>query len=45
MLSKPVQTYIPFNDPALKGLASLKNLKEVRIHQTRSSGMSLGSFR
>ena len=44
VMSKPVQTYIPFNDPALKGLSSLKNLKEVRIHQTRSSGMSLAAF-
>ena len=44
VMSKPVQTYIPFNDPALKGLAPLKNLKEVRIHQTRSSGVSLAPF-
>src|SRR5688500_14353493 len=44
VMSKPVQTYIPFNDPALKGLTSLKNLKEVRIHQTRSSGVSLAAF-
>src|SRR5687767_2511824 len=44
VMSKPVQTYIPFNDPALKGLASLKNLKEVRIHRTRSSGVSLAAF-
>ena len=44
VMSKPVQTYIPFNDPALKGLSSLKNLKEVRIHQTRSSGVSLAAF-
>ena len=44
VMSKPVQTYIPFNDPALKGLSSLKNLKEVRIHQTRSSGISLAAF-
>jgi Leucine-rich repeat (LRR) protein len=44
VMSKPVQTYIPFNDPALKGLSSLKSLKEVRIHQTRSSGMSLAAF-
>ena len=44
VLSKPVQTYIPFNDPALKGLTTLKNLKEVRIHQTRSSGISLAAF-
>ena len=44
VLSKPVQTYIPFNDPVLKGLSSLKTLKEVRIHQTRSSGISLNQF-
>ncbi|RPI55459.1 MAG: hypothetical protein EHM55_07790 [Acidobacteria bacterium] len=44
VMSKPVQTYIPFNDPALKGLTSLANLKEVRIHQTRSSGVSLAAF-
>ena len=44
VMSKPVQTYIPFNDPALKGLTSLKNLQEVRIHQTRSSGISLAAF-
>ena len=42
VMSKPVQTYIPFNDPALKGLSSLTNLKEVRIHQTRSSGHVAG---
>jgi Leucine-rich repeat (LRR) protein len=44
VFSKPVQTYIPFNDPALKTLAPLKNLKEIRVHQTRSSGMSLVNF-
>jgi len=44
VMSKPVQTYIPFNDPALKGLTTASNLKEIRIHQTRSSGMSLGAF-
>jgi Leucine-rich repeat (LRR) protein len=44
VMSKPVQTYIPFNDPALKGLTSLTNLKAVRIHQTRSSGVSLAAF-
>ena len=44
VMSKPVQTYIPFNDPGLKGLLPLTNLKEVRIHQTRSSGVSLAAF-
>ena len=44
VMSKPVQTYIPFNDLALKTLTSLPDLKEVRIHQTRSSGMSLAAF-
>ena len=44
VLSKPVQTYIPLNDPALRGLAPLKNLKEVRVHQTRNSGISLKQF-
>lgn len=44
VLSRPVQTYIPMNDAALKQLAPLKNLKELRIRQTRSSGLELSNF-
>src|ERR1043165_9264335 len=44
VLSRPVQTYIPLNDAALKSLAPLKNLKEVRIRQTRAPGLELAPF-
>ena len=45
ILSKPVQTYIPFDDAALRNLEPLRNLKEVRAHQTRIPGAALAQFR
>ena len=44
VLSRPVQTYIPMNDAALKQLEPLKNLKEVRVRQTRVPGIVLTQF-
>ena len=44
VLSRPVQTYIPMNDAALKQLAPLKNLKELRVRQTRAPGLELSPF-
>jgi len=44
VLSRPVQTYIPLNDAAVQQLAALKNLKEIRLRQTRSSGLKLSQF-
>jgi hypothetical protein len=44
VLSKPVQTYIPFNDDVLKGLKPLKQLQELRVHQTRIPGSALAGF-
>ena len=44
VLSRPVQTYIPMNDAALKGLAPLKNLKELRVRQSRAPGLELSAF-
>jgi Leucine-rich repeat (LRR) protein len=44
VLSKPVQTYIPWNDSVFQALAPLKNLKEVRVSQTRLPGVSLSKF-
>ena len=44
VLSRPVQTYIPMNDAALKQLEPLKHLKEIRIRQTRAPGLALSQF-
>src|SRR5258708_4513224 len=44
VLSKPVQTYIPFDDTVLKGLEPLTKLQEVRVHQTRIPGPALAPF-
>src|SRR5207244_2304295 len=44
VLSKPVQTYIPFDESVLKGLQSLSKLQELRVHQTRIAGGSLAPF-
>src|SRR5260370_6774025 len=41
MLSKPVQTYIPFDDTVLQGLEPLTKLQELRVHQTRIPGAGL----
>jgi hypothetical protein len=45
VLSKPVQTYIPFDDTVLKALAPLAGLRELRVHQTRIPGSVLALFR
>src|SRR5262249_55252485 len=44
VLSKPVQTYIPLEDPALKRLASLSAVSDLRLHQTRLPGAALEPF-
>ena len=44
VLSKPVQTYIPFNDDVLKGLEPLTGLQELRVHQTKIPGEALAQF-
>src|SRR5262245_23790455 len=44
IFSKPVQTYIPLEDPAIKTLGPLSNLAELRIHQTRTPGDALAPF-
>ena len=45
ILSKPVQTYIPLEDSAIRNLEPLRNLKEVRAHQTRILGAALAQFK
>jgi len=44
ILSKPVQTYIPFDDTVLQGLEPLTKLQELRVHQTRIPGAGLAPF-
>ena len=44
ILSKPVQTYVPFDDSVLKTLAPLTGLRELRVHQTRIPGAALAGF-
>ena len=44
VLSKPVQTYIPIEDPVIKEIGSLTSLQELRLHQTRIPGDSLAPF-
>src|SRR5579862_1754609 len=44
ILSRPVQTYIPFDDTVLKALQPLPKLKNLRIRQTRVAGATLTSF-
>src|SRR5688500_13759720 len=44
VMSKPVQTYIPFTDRALNGLASRQSRNGVRLHRTRSPGVSLAAL-
>ena len=43
VLSKPVQTYIPMEDTAVKRLA-LPGVQEMRLHQTRLPGDALAPF-
>src|SRR6266404_877952 len=44
ILSKPVQTYVPFDDTVLQGLEPLTRLQELRVHQTRIPGSALAPF-
>src|SRR6266545_2895397 len=44
VLSKPVQTYIPLEDPVLDRLAALPALTELRLHQTKLPGAALAPF-
>jgi hypothetical protein len=44
VLSRPVQTYIPFDDTVLKALLPLPKLKNLRIRQTRVAGAALANF-
>src|SRR5439155_8325246 len=44
VLSKPVQTYIPLEDPVLDRLATLPALTELRLHQTKLPGAALAPF-
>src|SRR5437762_6360107 len=44
VLSKPVQTYIPLEDPVLARLAALPGLTELRLHQTKLPGAALAPF-
>jgi len=44
VLSKPVQTYIPLEDPVLQRLASVPGISEMRLHQTRFPGSTLAPF-
>src|SRR5919201_3292046 len=44
VLSKPVQTNIPLDDPVLGRLASVAALTELRLHQTKLPGTALAPF-
>ena len=44
VLSRPVQTYIPFDDTVVKALQPLPKLKDIRFRQTRVAGTGLASF-
>src|SRR5690349_7033225 len=44
VLSRPVQTYIPFDDNVIKALQPLPKLRELRLRQTRAAGAALASF-
>ena len=44
VLSRPVQTYIPFDDTAIKALLPLPTLRDLRIRQTRVAGAALAAF-
>ena len=44
VLSRPVQTYIPFDDTVIKALQPLPKLQELRVRQTRVAGAALASF-
>ena len=44
VLSRPVQTYIPFDDTVIKALQPLPKLQELRVRQTRVAGAALAAF-
>src|SRR5436190_19574929 len=44
VLSKPVQTYIPLEDPVLQRLAGVPGIADMRLHQTRFPGSTLAPF-
>src|SRR5206468_3776023 len=44
LVTKPVQTLIPLDDSVLKNLEPLKDLQELRVHQTRIPGANLAAF-
>src|SRR5260370_358141 len=44
VLSRPVQTYIPFDDTVIKALQPLPKLQELRLRQTRVAGAAPGSL-
>src|SRR6202158_5676263 len=44
VLSRPVQTYIPFDDTVLKALLPLPKIKNLRLRQNRVAGVALASF-
>jgi Leucine-rich repeat (LRR) protein len=44
VLSRPVQTYIPFDDAVVKAIQPLPKLKDIRFRQTRVAGAALASF-
>src|SRR5579859_6667487 len=44
VLSRPVQTYIPFDDTVVKAVQPLPQLKNIRFRQSRVAGAALASF-
>ena len=44
VVSRPVQTYIPFDDTVIKALQPLPKLQELRVRQTRVAGAALAAF-
>jgi Leucine-rich repeat (LRR) protein len=44
VLSRPVQTYIPFDDAVVRAVQPLPKLKDIRFRQTRVAGAALASF-
>src|SRR6516225_194834 len=44
VLSRPVQTYIPFDDSVVKAIQPLPKLAALRVRQTRVAGKTLAAF-
>jgi Leucine-rich repeat (LRR) protein len=44
VLSKPVQTYIPLEDPVLERFSTVSGLTALRLHQTKLPGAALAAF-